>query len=277
MKIIKDYITKNDRYKQNMHMKVKGLMIHDVGCTQPKASAFISQWNKPNVTVAVHAIIEKGGIVHQCLPWNIKGWHSGAGSKSVSANNMYIGVEMTIPNSIVYTGPCTFKITDKADAKAHVLDTYNTAVELFAKLCEENNLDPLGKNDLGYPIILNHVEGHELGIASNHGDTASIWSKFGLTMTKFRKDIASKMKEPKKAIVNNKDYNCAAKVVCSDTLNVRDKRADSEGNLGNIVDTLENGTEVTLGYVYNSWGSIYYIKEGKINHGFVNVKYLKLV
>ena len=183
---------------------------------------------------------------------------------------------MTIPNSIVYTGPCTFKITDKADAKEHVLDTYNTAVELFAKLCEENNLDPLGKTDEGYPVILNHVEGHELGIASNHGDTASIWSKFGLTMTKFRKDISSKMKDNKKAIANNKDYNCAAKVVCSDTLNVRDKRPEGE-TLGAIVDELENKTEITLGYVYNNWGSIYYIKDNNIKHGFVNVKYLKLV
>ena len=276
MKLIKNYITKNDRYKQNKKMTVKGLMLHDVGCSQPRAKVFINLWNKPNVTVAVHAIIEKGGNVYQCLPWNIKGWHSGKGSKSVSANNMYIGVEMTLPKSIKYTSSCTFEIDDKADAKEHVLDTYNTAVELFASLCKENNLDPLGKNDLGYPIVINHVEGHKLGIASNHGDTNSIWSKFGLTMDKFRKDVAAKIKESEKKIENNVDYNAKAKVVCNKFINVRETRPVN-GELGEEIDTLTNGSIVTLGYVIANWGSIYYCKDGVIRSGFVNVKYLELV
>lgn len=95
----------------------------------------------------------------------------------------------------------------------------------------------------------------------------------GLTWSWF----SDQLKVTKKSIENNKDYNCKATVNCDNTLNVRDKRVDSEGNLGAIVDELENKTEITLGYVYNNWGSIYYIKDNNIKHGFVNVKYLKLV
>lgn len=94
----------------------------------------------------------------------------------------------------------------------------------------------------------------------------------GLTWAWF----SDQLKETKKSIENNKDYNCKAVVSCDKTLNVRDKRV-SNGILGDIIDTLENKSEVTLGYVLNNWGSIYYIKEGKIKHGFVNVKYLKFV
>lgn len=72
------------------------------------------------------------------------------------------------------------------------------------------------------------------------------------------------------------DYNCDAKVICNDVLNVREDRPSANG-LANIKDTLENGTIVTLGYVLNGWGSIYFIKDGKLNNGFVNVNYLKLI
>ena len=36
-------------------------MIHSVGCPQPKASAFINNWNKPEAKACVHAIVEPGG------------------------------------------------------------------------------------------------------------------------------------------------------------------------------------------------------------------------
>ena len=76
---------------------------------------------------------------------------------------------------------------------------------------------------------------------------------------------------------NCKDYNCAAIVNCNDILNVRDKRPEVNGELGAIIDELTDNTKVTLGYVYNNWASIYYMKDKEFKHGFVNVKYLKLV
>ena len=42
MKIVKSIMTKNPCYKANKEITVKGLMLHSVGCPQPKAKVFIS-------------------------------------------------------------------------------------------------------------------------------------------------------------------------------------------------------------------------------------------
>ena len=47
MKIIKMYATKNECYKANRTITVKGIMLHSVGCNQPKASVFANIWNNP--------------------------------------------------------------------------------------------------------------------------------------------------------------------------------------------------------------------------------------
>lgn len=180
MKIIESICTQSDCYKEGKTIKVKGLMIHSVGCPQPKAQPFINNWNKANASACVHAIVEPDGDVYQLLPWNHRGWHGGGDS-----NNTHIGVEMTEPDTIKYTGGASWKETgDGENTKAHVLATYKHAVELFAFLCEKYSLDPLADG-----VIISHSEGHKLGIASNHGDVEHLWSKFGLSMIQFRKDI----------------------------------------------------------------------------------------
>ena len=124
------------------------------------------------------------GDVYQLLPWNHRGWHGGG-----SSNNTHIGVEMTEPDTIKYVGGATWKETgDGTNTKAHVLATYKHAVELFAYLCKMFSLDPLADG-----VIVSHSEGHKRGIASNHGDVEHLWSKFGLSMTQFRKDIKEAM------------------------------------------------------------------------------------
>ena len=65
---------------------------------------------------------------------------------------------------------------------------YKNAVEYFALRCKELNLDPLSDG-----VIISHAEGHKRGYASNHGDVEHMWSKFGLTMDQFRKDVKAKM------------------------------------------------------------------------------------
>ena len=99
MKIIENICKESDCYKAGRTIEVKGLMIHSVGCPQPKAQAFINNWNKPGVSACVHAIVEPDGDVYQLLPWNHRGWHGGG-----LANNTHIGVEMTEPDTIRYTG-----------------------------------------------------------------------------------------------------------------------------------------------------------------------------
>ena len=96
---------------------------------------------------------------------------------------------MTEPATIRYTGGSNWTETgDGENTKNHVLATYKYAVELFAYLCSQYNLDPLADG-----VVISHSEGCRRGIASNHGDVEHLWSKFGLTMAQFRKDIKTVM------------------------------------------------------------------------------------
>lgn len=184
MKIIRNYLVKSDCYKVGRTIRVKGLMIHSVGCPQPKAGPFMNNWNKSGANACVHAIIEPGGNVYQLLPWDHRGWHGGG-----LCNNTHIGVEMTEPSTIRYTGGASWVETgDGSNTKAHVLATYKHAVELFAYLCQQYSLDPFADG-----VIISHKEGHARKIASNHGDVEHIWNKFGLSMAQFRKDIKAAM------------------------------------------------------------------------------------
>ena len=69
-----------------------------------------------------------------------------------------------------------------------MLATYRYAVELFAYLCQQFRLDPLADG-----VIISTFRGMQRGIASNHGDVEHLWSKFGLSMAQFRKDIKAAM------------------------------------------------------------------------------------
>ena len=197
MQIVCNYLTQSDCYKANRTIQVKGLMLHSVGCPQPKARPFMNNWNKSGANACVHAIIEPGGKIYQLLPWNHRGWHGGGVS-----NNTHIGVEMTEPSTIRYTGGASFvEIEDGSNTKAHVFATYKYAVELFAYLCKQYNLNPLADG-----VVISHSEGHVRGIASNHGDVEHIWKKHGLTMNQFRKDVKSAMGTNEKPVSSGESY-----------------------------------------------------------------------
>ena len=172
MKLVESILTKNPCYTAGRKITVKGLMLHSVGCPQPKASVFINSWNSPaHDTSCVHGFIDgNDGTAYQTLPWNHRGWHCGSGSKG-SGNNTHIGVEMCEPACIKYTSGSNFTCSDTAAAKAVAKRTYETAVELFAMLCEKYSLDPLADG-----VIISHKEGCARGIASNHGDPEHLWA-----------------------------------------------------------------------------------------------------
>lgn len=192
MNIINSILTNNPCYKAGRTITVKGLMLHSVGCSQPNAKVFVNSWNSSSFDRAcVHAFIDGNtGDVYQTLPWNHRGWHGGG-----SSNNTHIGVEMCEPATIKYTAGANFVVNNEADAKAVATRTYNSAVELFAKLCKDFNLNPLDKN-----VILSHSEGYAKGIASNHTDPEHLWKKLNLpyTMDSFRVDV-------KKAMLSNSE------------------------------------------------------------------------
>lgn len=191
MKLVESILTKNPCYTAGRKITVKGLMLHSVGCPQPKASVFINSWNSASYTAAcVHGFIDgNDGTVYQTLPWNHRGWHCGSGTKG-SGNNTHIGVEMCEPACIKYTSGANFTCSDTATAKAVAKRTYEAAVELFAMLCKQYNLNPTADG-----VILSHKEGHSRGIASNHGDPEHLWNGLGMgyTMDGFRKAVKAAM------------------------------------------------------------------------------------
>ena len=181
-------LTENDCYKAGKPLSVRGLMLHSTGAPNTRLSRYVgpddgllgmnqygNHWNQARPDgrqVCVHGFIGKlkdGSIAtYQTLPWEMRGWHAGG-----AANNTHIGVEI-----------CEDGLTDGTYFRA----VYQEAVELFAMLCKEFNLDPL-KN------IICHAEGYKQGIASNHGDVTYWFTKHGKTMDDFRYDVKEFMEQ----------------------------------------------------------------------------------
>ena len=173
----------DSRYAQFQARGPQGLMLHSVGTPQPDAGVFAERWNRSGIEVAVHAVVQPDGTVYRCLPWNYRGWHAGG-----AANDTHVGVEMTEPGCIRYTGGASFTCTDLSAARAHCRGTWDTAAELFAMLCRTYALDPM-------TAIISHAEGSKGGIAANHADPEHLWRGLGLdwTMDGFRRAVRDRL------------------------------------------------------------------------------------
>ena len=180
MEIIEAFVTQNPLYQQYTRIPVRKLVLHSVGCPQPSAAVFARQWQ--TARSFAHAVLQADGTVYQVAPWDCRLMHVGA------ANAYSIGVEMTEPDCIRYTGGTTFVCSDRARAVAQVAGTYNTAVELFAWLCQRFGLDP--RSD-----IISHAEASAMGIGTDHVDPEHLWRQLGMgyTMDGFRADVAAAM------------------------------------------------------------------------------------
>lgn len=182
MQIIEAFVTQNPLYQQYTRIPVRKLVLHSVGCPQPSAAVFARQWQ--TARYFAHAVLQADGTVYQVAPWDCRLMHVGA------ANAYSIGVEMTEPDCIRYTGGATFVCSDRARALAQVTGTYNTAVALFAWLCQRFGLDP--NKD-----IISHAEASAMGIGTDHADPEHLWRQLGTgyTMDGFRRDVAEAMDE----------------------------------------------------------------------------------
>lgn len=250
MKIIQDFATTSGCYRAGRTITVKGLMLHSVGCNQPDPKVFARFW-KNSDDVCCHGVLGADGTVIQTLPWNRRGWHCGA-----AANNTHIGVEMTEPSTIRYTGGASFVDNNPTATKKFVLGTYKTAVELFAYLCKMYNLNPLGDG-----VIVSHSEGYKRGIASGHADVEHIWNKYGLTMDQFRKDVKAAMNGG--AIDTDASTNTKPSGSTKTLYRVRKSWGDSKSQIG-AYSSLENAKKACkAGYsVYDSDGkAVYPVKQ----------------
>lgn len=253
MKLVESILTKNPCYKAGKKITVKGLMLHSVGCPQPSAAVFIKNWNSESYDRAcVHGFIDgNDGTIYQTLPWNHRGWHGGG-----SSNNTHIGVEMCEPACIKYTGGATFTCSDTATAKAVAKRTYDAAVELFAYLCKEYNLDPTADG-----VIISHAEGYKRGIASNHGDPEHLWKQLnaGYTMDGFRKAVKAAMgtetAQPESGTVSYPEK------LTSGYYRVRKTWTDSKSQLGayRVLANAKAKADENTGYsVFDNEGNVVY-------------------
>ena len=187
MQIIQAFVTQNKCYQAGAPLTPRGIMLHSVGTPQPSARAlvrYMDQYQPGGQSVCVHAAAQADGTVYQVAPWDCRLMHVGA------ANAYSIGVEMTEPDCIRYTSGATFVCSDRTRAVAQVAGTYNTAVELFAWLCQRFGLDP--NKD-----IISHAEASAMGIGTDHVDPEHLWRQLGTgyTMDGFRRDVAAAMDE----------------------------------------------------------------------------------
>lgn len=199
MNLRKLFLTLNNCFKSNKKHIVKGIMVHSTGANNPTLKRYVgpddgllgknqygNHWNTPKPggrQVCVHAFIGKladGSIAtYQTLPWDIVGWHSGSGrlgSAKNANNNGYIGFEI-----------CEDGLTDPV----YFGKVYQEAVELCAYLCKQYNLDPTADG-----VIIGHYEGHQRGIASNHGDPKNWFPKHGKSMDTFRAAVKALVSTP---------------------------------------------------------------------------------
>ena len=163
MQIIEAFATKNKCYQVGALLRPQGLMLHSIGCPQPNAAVmarYYNQYQPGGQSVCVHGFIQRDGTYYQTLPYNLRAWHCGG-----SANNTHIGIEMTEPASIAYTGGASWRDLAPDATEAHVRGTYSAAVELFAQLCTQFDLDPLADG-----VIISHSEGRMRGVASAHAE-----------------------------------------------------------------------------------------------------------
>ena len=268
MKLVESILTQNPCYTCGRKITVKGLMIHSVGCPQPSAAVFVRNWNKASYNRAcVHGFIDgNDGTVHQTLPWDRRGWHAGSGKKG-SANNTHIGVEMCEPGTIKYTGGASFTDNNPARTKATVMRTYQSAVELFAMLCKQYGLDPLADG-----VVISHKEGCARGIASNHGDPDHLWSKFGLTMDGFRKDIKAAMggaAAPPQATPPATAFSPYTVRVTISDLNIRKGPGTGYASAGYIKPGVYTIVEESEGKGASRWGKL------KSGAGWISLDYAK--
>lgn len=185
--IIKKYVKNNRHYKAGRIFDVHGFVIHSVGTPQPKMSVWYKLWNTTTNKYLAQLLIGTDEV-YEALPcMQEKGkamfcWHVG------QANGKYIGAEMTEPDTIKYTGGSSWVDLDPKKTKAHVMATYQNAVDTFAQGCLFHGLDPLEDG-----VILSHSECYRRGIGTNHGDVEHLWDHFGLSMAQFRQDIKDTM------------------------------------------------------------------------------------
>lgn len=241
MNLQKLILTKNPCYKKADKITPCGVLWHSTGANNPNLKRYVgpddgklgvnqygNHWNRPDATLCGHAMIGKLKddtiATYQTLLYDMRCWLSGSGSKGNANTLGYIQFEIC---------------EDNTKNKDYAMAAYREAVEFSAYILKQFKLDPLAKNRHGLPVVLDHANGHKLGIASNHGDVLHWFGKYGITMDKIRQDIAVEMGQIKPDPEPN-PVSYDVKVNTKNGLNVR------KTPNGTFIKTLPNGAQLTI-------------------------------
>ena len=188
MEVIQAITVKNDQYTRPTIFTPTGIMLHSIGCPQPRGEVLARLFNTAGLGKSVHGFIDaNNGTLYQTLPYNYKAWHCGG-----SLNNTHLAFEMCEPDAIKYTTGASFTILNKDKAIKQVRTALDSAVELFANLCIEFNIDPDKEN-----AIISHYEAATKKLAGAHVDPDHLFKglKMDYTMDTFRAEVKAKIKE----------------------------------------------------------------------------------
>lgn len=268
MDIIKAHATKNLCYITNQKMIPKGIVVHSTGANNPNLKRYVdcpeivgvnkygNHWNQATPSgrkVCVHAFIgyDKNHEVRvvEILPLNICCWGVGAipydknGNELTSSSSpkfSYFGPSYNYDPAYIQFEICEDDLTDEK----YYREAFSVAEAYCAELCNTYNI-PVDK-------IVGHIEAHEQGYGSNHGDPEHWMKRFGENMNDFRNRV--------KSLLNNAD----AKTEVPNTSDKADKKNDTTTPLikkGDLVSIASNAVYYS-GKAMPSWvkSQLWYVK-----------------
>ena len=190
LKIIKNFLTKNRCYQQNVKRAPIGIQLHTIGTAQGTAQSVADYWNQASVSACVTYVVDcdTEGKVLQLLPEDVRSW-----ADAGYGNDNLITFEICESDFMRYTGGANYSVANRKNFESDIMRGYNTAVLLCADICRRYGWDPEGKLPSGLFLISSHDEGRRAGLSSAHVDPTHVWDPLGLSMDGFRKDVKKAM------------------------------------------------------------------------------------
>lgn len=251
LNVIKNYLTKNRCYQQNVKRKPIGIQIHTIGTGQGTAKAVCDYWNQSGVNACTTYICDAdiSGRVYQMLPEDTYSWaDAGYGNRNL------ITIEIAESDFITYTGGANYTVTNAENFKRDIFRGYDTAVQLCAEICKRYKWNPMAKLASGLYLISSHDEGRRAGLSSAHVDPTHVWDRFGLTMNTFRQAVVNAM---------NGKY-ADDDTVTTTWFRVRKTWEDVSSQIGAYVQVENAKKACPYGYsVFNEDGKVIYTNEYK--------------
>ncbi len=192
LKIETYFLTKNRCYQQAIIGEKRGIQVHSIGTPQGNAKAVADYWNQPSVSECVHYIVdcETEGKVLYTLPEPYRSW-----ADAGYGNRHLITFEICETNAMRYVDGAKYEVLDEKKFREDILRGYRGAVELCTKICRERGWDPMKKLDSGLYLISSHDEGRIAGESSGHVDPTHVWSRLGLSMDGFRREVKAALEQ----------------------------------------------------------------------------------